>query len=85
MPGDRVAILGLTSADWTLADCGALCAGAVVAPIYHTNSPVECAYVLQHSGARVVFCENAAQAAKVEQVRDRCPALERIVLFEDDR
>ena len=42
-PGDRVAILGLTSADWTLADCGALCAGAVVAPIYHTNSPVECA------------------------------------------
>ena len=82
-PGDRVAILGLTSADWTLADCGALCAGAVVAPIYHTNSPVECAYVLQHSGARVVFCENAAQAAKVEQVRDRCPELERIVLFED--
>ena len=37
----------------------------------------------QHSGARVVFCENAAQAAKVEQVRDRCPALEQIVLFED--
>ena len=82
--GDRVAILGLTSAQWTLADCGALCAGAVVAPIYHTNSPSECAYVLAHSGARVVICENAAQAAKIAQVRDQCPALEHVVLFEDD-
>jgi len=80
--GDRVAILGLTSADWTLADCGTLCAGAVVTPIYHTNSPLECAYVLEHSDARVVFCENAEQAAKVEQVRDRCPALEHVVLFQ---
>jgi long-chain acyl-CoA synthetase len=83
--GDRVAILGLTSAEWTLADCGTQCAGAVVAPIYHTNSPEECGYVLRHSDARVVFCENAAQAAKVEQVRDSCPALEHIVLFDDGR
>jgi long-chain acyl-CoA synthetase len=80
-PGDRVAILGLTSADWTLADCGSLCAGAVVAPIYHTNSPEECAYVLDHSQARVLFCDDAAQLAKIEQVRDRCPMLEHIVTF----
>jgi long-chain acyl-CoA synthetase len=79
--GDRVAVLGLTSADWTLADCGALCAGAVVTPIYHTNSPPECAYVLENSDARVVFCEDAEQAAKIEQIRDRCPALEHIVLL----
>jgi long-chain acyl-CoA synthetase len=82
--GDRVAILGLTSAQWTLADCGSLCAGAVVAPIYHTNSPSECAYVLAHSGAKIAICENAAQAAKIAQVRDRCPALEHVVLFEGD-
>jgi long-chain acyl-CoA synthetase len=81
-PGDRVAILGVTSADWTLADCGSLCAGAVVTPIYHTNSPEECAYVLDHSQARLVFCDDAAQLAKVEQVRDRCPMLEHVVTFE---
>ena len=80
-PGDRVAILGVTSADWTLADCGSLCAGAVVTPIYHTNSPEECAYVLDHSQARLVFCEDAAQLAKVELVRDRCPMLEHVVTF----
>src|SRR5690242_3742207 len=80
-PGDRVAILGLTSVNWTLADCGSLCAGAVVTPIYHTNSPEECAYVLDHSEARLIFCDDAAQVAKIEQVRDRCPALEHVVTF----
>ncbi len=80
--GDRVAILGLTSAEWTLADCGALCAGAIVTPIYHTNSPEECEYVLAHSEAKLVFCENDAQAAKVAQVRDRCPSLEHVVVLD---
>jgi len=80
-PGDRVAILGLTSADWTLADCGSLCAGAVVTPIYHTNSPEECAYVLDHSQARLVFVDDASQLAKIEEIRDRCPMLEHVVTF----
>ena len=79
--GDRVAILGSTAADWTLADYGALCAGAVVAPIYHTNSPHECQYVLGHSEARLVFCEDATQAAKIAKVRDQLPNLKHVVLF----
>ncbi|MGZ8649370.1 MAG: AMP-binding protein, partial [Solirubrobacteraceae bacterium] len=77
-PGDRVAILGSTRPEWTLADCGALCAGATVVPVYHTNSPEECQYVLAHSAARVLICEDAAQLAKVETVRDRLPALEHV-------
>jgi long-chain acyl-CoA synthetase len=32
-PGDRVAILGETAPEWTLADLAALCAGAVVVPV----------------------------------------------------
>jgi long-chain acyl-CoA synthetase len=40
--GDRVAILSSTRAEWTLADLGALWAGATVVPIYDTNSPEEC-------------------------------------------
>ncbi len=62
----------------------ALCAGAVVTPIYHTNSPEECAYVLEHSGARLVFCEDPAQAAKIAQVPDRCSSVEHVVLFEGE-
>jgi long-chain acyl-CoA synthetase len=74
-PGDRVAILASTRAEWTLADVGTLLSGAVVVPVYHTNSPTECEYVLAHSGARAVFCEDAEQLAKVAAGAARCPAL----------
>ena len=37
--GDRVGIIGETRPEWTLADCGALCAGAIVVPVYQTSSP----------------------------------------------
>jgi long-chain acyl-CoA synthetase len=81
-PGDRVSILCGTRAEWTIADLGSLSAGAVVAPIYHTNSPGECRYVLEHAGSRVVFCEDAEQAAKVAEVRAQCPELEHVVMLE---
>jgi long-chain acyl-CoA synthetase len=80
-PGDRVALLSSTRPEWTLVDSGALAAGATVVPIYHTNSPEECGYVLEHSGARVVVCEDAGQLAKVAAFRDQCPALEHVVVM----
>jgi long-chain acyl-CoA synthetase len=78
-PGDRVAIFALTSPEWTLADFGALCTGAVVTPVYHTNSPEECAYVLGHSGSKVVFCGDAEQVEKIALIRDQCPDLDHVV------
>ena len=79
--GDRVAILSSTRAEWALADLGALLAGAVVVPIYYTNSAEECEYVLAHSGARAALCEDAAQLAKVDSVASGCPALEHRILL----
>jgi long-chain acyl-CoA synthetase len=76
--GDRVAILGNTRPEWTLADLGAICAGATVVPVYHTNSPEECAYVLAHSEARILICENAEQRDKVMSVREQLPMLEHV-------
>jgi long-chain acyl-CoA synthetase len=83
-PGDHVAILASTRPEWTLADYGILAAGATVVPIYPTNSPEECGYVLRHSEAVAVVCEDAAQLAKVERVRDECPALATVVLIDGD-
>ena len=82
--GDHVAILAGTRPEWTLADLGALSAGATVVPIYQTNSPEECEYILAHAGVRAIFCEDASQVAKVEQVRERCPELEHVIVFDGD-
>ena len=81
--GDRVAILSRTRPEWTYADVGAICAGAVVAPVYQTNSPPECRYVLEHSGSRVLFCEDREQLHKIEKIRGDLPELEHLVAFED--
>jgi long-chain acyl-CoA synthetase len=82
-PGDRVALLGETRPEWTLADAALLAAGCVVVPVYHTNSPGECQYVVEHSGARAIVVEDAAQLEKIEAVRDQLPSLEHIVSMED--
>ncbi len=82
--GEVVAILCSTRAEWTLCEAGAVCAGVVVAPIYHTSSPEECLHVLSHSDARLVFCEDPEQLAKVERIRSRCAALEHVVLIEGE-
>ncbi len=82
-PGERISILGNTRPEWTIADAGSFCAATVVAPIYHTNSPEECEYVLRHSEARAVFCEDEEQVAKIEQIRERIPALEHVIAFHE--
>jgi long-chain acyl-CoA synthetase len=81
-PGDRVAILSNTRAEWTLADFGTICAGAVVVPVYQTNSPEECLYVLEHSGAVAIFCEDEEQLAKLPEIRSELPALRHVIAFE---
>ena len=79
--GDRVAILGNTRPEWTYFDFAALSVGATVVPIYQTNSPEECRYVLENSDAKVVVVEDAEQLEKVRAVRDRLPQLEQIVMM----
>ncbi len=79
--GDRVSILGNTRPEWTYFDYAALSIGATVVPIYQTNSPEECRYVLDNSDAKVVVVEDDEQLAKVREVRAQLPQLEHIVLM----
>src|ERR1700754_1729603 len=79
--GDRVGLLCGTIPEWTLTDFGVLCAGATVVPVYHTNSPEECEYVLAHSGAKAILVEDAAQAAKIAAVRSNLPELEHVIVL----
>jgi long-chain acyl-CoA synthetase len=77
--GDKVSILANTRPEWTYFDFAALSIGATVVPIYQTNSPEECQYVLENSDAKVVVVEDDEQLEKVRAVRDRLPLLEQVV------
>ncbi|HEY5976250.1 MAG TPA: long-chain fatty acid--CoA ligase [Solirubrobacterales bacterium] len=77
--GDKVSILGNTRPEWTYFDFAALSAGAIVVPIYQTNSPEECQYVLENSDAKIVIVEDDEQMEKIRAVRDQLPLLEQVV------
>jgi long-chain acyl-CoA synthetase len=79
--GDKVAILAGTVPEWPMADFGSFCAGAVVVPVYHTNSPEECEYVLSHSGSKAILLEDAGQAEKIATVRGNLPDLEHVIVL----
>ncbi|HXE46210.1 MAG TPA: AMP-dependent synthetase/ligase [Conexibacter sp.] len=83
-PGDRVSILCRTRPEWTYCDFGATQTGACVVPIYPTNAPEECEWVLSDSGASVVICEDAEQVAKIAEVRSRLPQLQHVVVIDAD-
>jgi long-chain acyl-CoA synthetase len=80
--GERVCILANTRPEWSYADMAATEAGAVVVPIYQTNSPDECAWVISDSGACAIVCEDATQLAKVAQVREGLPALRTVIVMD---
>jgi long-chain acyl-CoA synthetase len=82
--GDRVSILGNTRPEWTYFDYAALSIGATVVPIYQTNSPEECGYVLENSDAKVVVVEDEEQLAKIREVRAELPQLEQVVMMVGD-
>jgi long-chain acyl-CoA synthetase len=80
--GDRVCILANTRPEWSYADMAATEAGAVTVPIYQTNSPEECAWVIGDSGARAIVCEDEQQLAKIAAVREQLPELEMVIVID---
>ncbi|WP_232661498.1 AMP-dependent synthetase/ligase [Pseudonocardia sp. TRM90224] len=81
-PGERVAVLSDTRPEWFQAQLGIAAAGGVVVPIYPSSSVEECEWVLSDSGTVAVVCENSAQLAKVEAVRDRLPELRHVIMVD---
>ena len=79
--GDKVAILANTRPEWTYFDFAALTAGATVVPIYQTNSPEECQYVLENSDAKAVVVEDDDAAGEDPRDPLAVPDLEHVILM----
>jgi long-chain acyl-CoA synthetase len=80
--GERICILANTRPEWSYADLAATAIGAVVVPIYQTNSPEECHWVIADSGACAIVCEDESQLAKVAAVRERLPELRTVIVID---
>jgi long-chain acyl-CoA synthetase len=80
--GDRIAVLSANRPEWAIVDFACLSAGAVLTPIYNSLSASQVHYILRDSGARMLFAENDAQAAKAAELKAK-GELENIWVFDE--
>ena len=82
--GDRVDILSQTRLEWVLADFGIVSCGAVTVGIYPSNLAPDCAYIINHSDAELIFVENRDQLEKILSVREEIARIRQIVIYDGD-
>ncbi|HSL16973.1 MAG TPA: long-chain fatty acid--CoA ligase [Methylomirabilota bacterium] len=80
-PDDKANIVSYSRYRWVLTDVALAAIGSVTVGIYHSLLAKDVAYIVHHSDSVLVFAEDPGQAAKLRSVRDRIPAVRRIVLL----
>ena len=80
--GDRVAVLLRNCKEWVTFDQAALGCGLVVVPLYTDDRPESAAYILNHSGAKVLLLLGEEQWQGLLTVHDQLDKLVRILTLE---
>ena len=75
----RCALLCSTRYEWIAADLAIVCAGGATTTIYPSNTPDECAFIIQDSGTVIVLAENDDQVAKLQSKRGELPTVKHVV------
>jgi long-chain acyl-CoA synthetase len=80
--GDRVAILMRNCKEWVTFDQAALGCGFVVVPLYTDDRPENTAYIINNSGAKILFLQGEDQWQGILEVLDQLEGLVRILTLE---
>jgi long-chain acyl-CoA synthetase len=83
--GDRIAPISETRPEMVYVCLAIATSGAIFAPIYHTNSPKECAHVINDSGSGIAYAEDQTQLDKLKIAWPDCPNLEKIIVFKQEK
>ncbi|MCU0305676.1 MAG: long-chain fatty acid--CoA ligase [Thermoanaerobaculales bacterium] len=78
---DKANIVSYSCYRWVLTDIALASIGSVTVGIYHSLLAKDIGYIVEHSDAVLVFAEDPVQAAKLVELRDRLPAVRKVVLF----
>ena len=88
-PGDRVGVFASTSIQFVICDLAIMAARAICVPVYSSNTADEARYVVQNSGATVLFVDSdvteAKQPGRITRLRSKLEELtelKHVVLFE---
>jgi len=82
--GDRVAICHRNSLDWVVFDQAALRLGLVVVPLYMSDRPDNTAYVVGHSGAKLVLFSDRNIWDQVSAAGENVACVNKVVVTQGD-
>jgi long-chain acyl-CoA synthetase len=82
--GDRVALILENSPEFYCIDQSLQKLGIINVSIYPTLTADETAFILNDSGARILFVGNPFLLKKFKKVEDKCPTVEVVVSFPED-
>ena len=81
-PRDVVSIVADNMPEWLYTDLGVMSVAGVPNGIYTNDSANQIEYIVNDSGTRFFFAENEEQLDKILEVRGRCPALVKIIVYD---
>ena len=82
--GDRVAIISENRPEWSLTDLAILSLKAVNVPIYTTQAVDQIRYILENSGARVLFVSGKKVFSHAGAALEGVEQLEKVVFFDEE-
>ena len=80
---ENIGIFAPNSPQWTMVDMAAAHIRACAVPIYATNTVDQAAYIINNAGIKILFVGEKEQYEKVAQIRQACPELQLVVLFNE--
>ncbi len=81
-PRDVVSIISDNRPEWLYTDLGVMSVAAIPNGIYTTDSARQVEYIVNDSGTRFFFAEDEEQLDKILEVRDRCPEMVKIFVYD---
>jgi long-chain acyl-CoA synthetase len=81
--GDRAALLSDSCPEWVLADAGCQFAGVADVPIYPTLAPPQVRYILEDSGARLLFVRDRVAYDHIAEAITDSTTLTQVVFFQE--
>ena len=80
--GEVVSIASEGIPEWLFTDMGTVAAGGISSGVYTTDSSSQVKYLVNDSKTKFYFAENEEQLDKILEVRNECPSLEKIIVYD---
>src|SRR5687768_2602037 len=82
--GDRIAIISENRPEWSLTDLAILSLRAVNVPIYTTQAVEQIRYILEDSGAKMLFVSGKKLLSHAEAAIQSVERIEKLIFFDED-